>query len=65
MISTFGSAPLTVHSVLQHGRTVHADSEVVFSDGSVVERSTYAEVADGAERLAAALHRLVSGRAIA
>ena len=58
MKSTFGSAPLTVHAVLQHGRTVHADSEVVFSDGSVAERSTYAEVAEGAERLAAALHRL-------
>ena len=58
MKSTFGSAPLTVHAVLQHGRTIHADSEVVFRDGNVIERSTYAEVADGAERLAAALHRL-------
>jgi fatty-acyl-CoA synthase len=58
MKSTFGSTPLTTNALLQHGRTVHADSEVVVNDGNVVSRCSFAEIAEGAERLAAALHRL-------
>ncbi len=56
-------APLTLGHLLRHGRTVHADSRVLTahggSDGGVtIAEATFAEVADRADRLAAALARL-------
>ncbi len=56
--STMQDFPLTITSVLRHGRRVYADRECVTWTGDGGRRATYAEVADNAERLAAALARL-------
>ncbi len=58
MQSTMQDFPLTVGMIFRHGRTVHRDSEVVTFEGEKSRRATFAEVADRAERLAAALRRL-------
>jgi fatty-acyl-CoA synthase len=50
--------PLTIHLILEHGRRVYGRSEVVTWEGGAARRATYAEVADNAERLAAALTKL-------
>ena len=50
--------PLTIGMIFRHGRAVYADSEVVTFDGEASRRSTYAEVGDRADQLAAALTRL-------
>ena len=50
--------PLTIHLILEHGRRVYGRSEVVTWEGDHASRATYAEVADNAERLAAALAKL-------
>jgi fatty-acyl-CoA synthase len=44
--------------IFEHGRRVWADSRVLTFDGQDVQEASYAEVADRADRLAAALHRL-------
>jgi fatty-acyl-CoA synthase len=54
--------PLTIHMLLEHGRRVYGHSEVVTWEGDHARRATYAEVADNAERLAAALTKLGVGR---
>jgi fatty-acyl-CoA synthase len=58
MQSTMQEFPLTVGMIFRHGRTVHRDSEVVTFEGEKSRRASFAEVADRAERLAAALRRL-------
>src|SRR5581483_1364824 len=59
--STMGDTPLTINAILRHGRRVHAASECVTFTGTGTRRATYAEVADNADRLAAALSRLGIG----
>jgi fatty-acyl-CoA synthase len=56
--STMSDFPLTINAILRHGRRVHNGSECVTFTGDGVRRATYAEVADNADRLAAALRRL-------
>lgn len=58
MLSTMQDHPLTVGMVFRHGRAVHPDSEIATFEGDGTRSATFAEVADRAERLAAALHRL-------
>ncbi len=58
MLSTMQDFPLDIGMIYRHGRTVHRNSQIVtfHPDGS--RRASFAEVADRAELLAAALHRL-------
>jgi len=56
--STMQDFPLTIGMVLRHGRTVCGDSEVVTFEGESSRRASYADVADRADRVAAALARL-------
>ncbi|MGH8998484.1 MAG: AMP-binding protein, partial [Acidimicrobiia bacterium] len=62
MRSTMSDFPLTITSILRHGASVHRDSEIVTFQGDGCRRSSYAEVARQAERLASALARLGVGR---
>src|SRR3954454_18501277 len=55
--STMQEYPLTITSLLEHGRRVYADRECVTWTGDGARRATYAQVADNADRLAAALAR--------
>lgn len=57
MLSTMQDYPLTIASIFKHGARVHSDSQVV-TFGETVRRARFAEVAERAERLAAALKRL-------
>jgi len=61
MLSTMQDRPLTINHIFEHGRRVHADSEVVTFMGDGSRRASYSEVANRAERLAAALKRLGIG----
>ncbi len=61
MLSTMQDRPLTITAIFEHGRTVHADSQVVTCEGERVRRTRFAEVGERAERLAAALERLGIG----
>src|SRR3954454_20837048 len=56
--STMQEYPLTITSLLEHGRRVYADSECITWMGDGARRATYAEVGDNADRLAAALARI-------
>jgi fatty-acyl-CoA synthase len=56
--STMSDRPLTITSLFRHGASVHGDSQVVTLGASSVRRAAFAQVAEGAGRLAAALHRL-------
>ena len=58
MLSTMQDFPLTITAIFRHGRSVYGGSEVVTFEGESSRRATFAEVADRAERLAAALRRL-------
>src|SRR5438270_10678461 len=58
MSSTMQPFPLTVAALFRHGRRVHAESEVFTLTERELRRSTFAEVAARAERLAAGLQRL-------
>jgi fatty-acyl-CoA synthase len=58
MLSTMQDFPLTVTAIFRHGRSVYGDSEVVTFEGDSCRRARFAEVADRADRLAAALARL-------
>jgi fatty-acyl-CoA synthase len=57
-LSTMQDYPLTMRPVLEHGRTIHSDSKVITFTGDGYVESTFAEVADRADQLAAALTRL-------
>jgi acyl-CoA synthetase (AMP-forming)/AMP-acid ligase II len=58
MRSTMQDHPLTIAMLLEHGRRVHARSEVVTAEANGTRRAAFAQVAERAERLAAALRRL-------
>ncbi len=58
MLSTMQDVPLTTTGILRHGQAVFGDSEVLTYEGEGSSRSTFAEVASRAERLAGALSRL-------
>ncbi len=49
---------LTIQHIFAFGRRVHADAVVSTFDGESTQHATFAEVADRADRLAAALQRL-------
>ncbi|MEM7274749.1 MAG: long-chain fatty acid--CoA ligase [Actinomycetota bacterium] len=58
MQSTMQDVPLNISALFNHGRRIHADSEVItWTDGGP-RRASFAEVGDRADRLAAALARL-------
>jgi len=58
MRGTIQDHPLTIHDILAHGRTVHAQSQVVTLEEGSARRTSFAEVGERAARLAGALHRL-------
>src|SRR6266705_623518 len=58
MQSTMQDHPLTIAMLLEHGRRVHAGSEVVTAEAAGVRRARFAAVAERAARLAGALRRL-------
>jgi len=58
MQSTMQDFPLTITMILRHGAAIYPDSEVVTWEGETARRATYAQVAERAEKLAAALKRL-------
>ncbi len=58
MLSTMQDRPLTINDLFNHGRRVHADSEVVTFMGDSSRRASYAKVGDRAELLASALKRI-------
>jgi fatty-acyl-CoA synthase len=61
MLSTMQDFPLTITAIFRHGRSVYGGSEVVTFEGESCRRASFAEVAERAERLAAALRRLGVG----
>jgi hypothetical protein len=63
--STMQDYPLTLRMVLDHGRRVHARTEVATFEGTAVRRARFSEVADRADRLACALRRSGSAPATA
>ena len=56
--ATMQDRPLTVRAIFEHGRRVHPRSSVATFDGTTVGRRSFADIAEGADRLAAALLRL-------
>jgi fatty-acyl-CoA synthase len=61
MLSTMQDGPLLISGILRHGQHVYGDSEVVTVQPTGHRRSTFAQVAERAEMLAAALRRLGVG----
>ncbi|MCO6009753.1 long-chain fatty acid--CoA ligase [Actinoallomurus purpureus] len=59
--STMQEFPLTVPAILRHGARVYGDGECVTWTGGEPRRASYRQVAENAERLAAALARLGVG----
>ncbi len=61
--STMQDFPLNISQLVRHGRTVHADSEIITYHGpdAELQRSTFAEVGDRADQLAGALAALGVG----
>jgi fatty-acyl-CoA synthase len=60
-ISTMQDQPLVMRTILRHGRTVHATKKIITFTGDGYVTSTFAEVSDRADRLAAALTKLGIG----
>ncbi|MGQ0836954.1 long-chain fatty acid--CoA ligase [Actinokineospora sp.] len=58
MLSTMQDGQLTIGTLLRHGSTVHATSEVKTWTGTDARRSTFAEIGTGSARLANALRGL-------
>ncbi len=58
MLGTMQVHPLTIGSIFEHGRRVHAESEVATFEGEGMRRVRFADLADRADRLAGALARL-------
>ena len=58
MKSTMQDAPLLISDILRHGQQVHGDSTILTVEAGGYRSATFAEVAERAERLAAALTRL-------
>ncbi|MBF6556406.1 MAG: long-chain fatty acid--CoA ligase [Acidimicrobiales bacterium] len=63
MLSTMQDAPLLVSGIMRHGQQVYGDSQVITITGPAGEylEASFTEVAERAERLAAALERLGVG----
>jgi len=61
MQSTMQDAPLLVSEILRHGKQLHGRSEVVTFEGEGFRRTSFADVAANAERLASALATLGVG----
>jgi acyl-CoA synthetase (AMP-forming)/AMP-acid ligase II len=63
VLSTMQDAPLLVSGILRHGQQVYGDSRVITITGPAGEyiEASFVEVAERAERLAAALERLGVG----
>ncbi len=61
MKSTMQDAPLLIRDILRYGRQVHGDSRIITVELDGFRSATYAEVAERAEKLAAALTRLGVG----
>jgi fatty-acyl-CoA synthase len=61
MLGTMQDHPLTITSLFHHGRGIHGTSQVATFDGERTRRASFAQVAERAERLAAALRRLGIG----
>lgn len=61
--STMQDFPLNISQLVRHGRTVHADSEIITYHGpdADLQTMTFAEVADRSDQLAAALAGLGIG----
>ena len=60
--STVQDFPLTIQTLMAHGRKIHADAQILTYNGpGDIASGTFAEVADRADRLAAALSRLGVG----
>jgi len=59
--STMQDVPLTIRSIFSHGARVHSRSRVLTFDGTACAEVSFAEVAERAERLGAALRRLGIG----
>ena len=49
-LSTMQDYPLTIRPLLEHGRTIHANSKVITFTGDGYVESTFAEVADRERR---------------
>jgi fatty-acyl-CoA synthase len=58
MLGTMQDFPLAITMLFEHGRTIHAGSEVVTFEGERCRRASFAEVGERAARLAGALRRL-------
>ena len=58
MLSTMQDFPLTISAIFRHGRSVFGASEVVTFEGESCRRASFAQVAERADKLAAALSRL-------
>ena len=58
MQGTMQDRPLTITSILRHGRAINSNSQVVTCEGDHSRRASFAEVAERTDRLAAALARL-------
>ena len=58
MHSTMQDAPLLITDILRHGRLEHGDSTVITVEAGGYRSATFNEVAERAEKLAAALTRL-------
>jgi fatty-acyl-CoA synthase len=58
MKSTMQDAPLLISDILRHGRANHGDSSVITIEAGGHRSATFNEVAERAEKLAAALTRL-------
>ena len=59
--STMQDFPLSITSLFQHGRRIHADSQVITWTEEGPKTATFAEVGDRADQLSAALTRLGIG----
>ncbi|MEO5723557.1 MAG: long-chain fatty acid--CoA ligase [Ilumatobacteraceae bacterium] len=57
-ISTMQDTPLILRTILEYGRKIHANKKVITFNGDGYTESTFAEVSDRADQLAAALTKL-------
>jgi fatty-acyl-CoA synthase len=58
MLSTMQDYPLTINSIFAHGASIFAKRNAVTFDGFKTRSATFAQVAERARKLSAALHRL-------
>lgn len=58
--STMQDQPLSIVQIFEHGRKIHADSEIITYNGpdEPLQSMSFAEIGDRTDQLAAALHRL-------